>query len=87
MKKHSKRGGVRIGNKRVGKQPRVSVQAWLAKKAIAMGTEEWLMERRPQGVRIVVGNTPPPLDGPSPYKEAQFNPALAACTEYIEDDG
>ena len=44
------------------------------------------MERRRQGVRYVVGKSPPPPDVPSPYMEAQFNPTIAACTEYIEDD-
>ncbi|KAF8519181.1 hypothetical protein JB92DRAFT_2026398 [Gautieria morchelliformis] len=86
-KQQSRRGGVRVDKNRGDKQPRASVQTWLAKKGIVLGTEEWLMERRRRGVRFVVGKTPPPLDVPSPYKEARFNPTLAACTEYFEDDG
>lgn len=53
---------------------------------IALGTEEWINERRRQGVRFVVGKSPPPPDALSSYKEAQFNATLAACTEYFEEE-
>jgi Zinc-finger domain of monoamine-oxidase A repressor R1 len=67
-------------------QTRVSVRAWLARKGVAVGTEDWMEERRRQGVRIVVGRSPPPTDGPSPYREARFNPTLAACTDCVDEE-
>lgn len=78
-------GRMKKGGQDDEEKPRLSVRAWLARKGIALGTEEWIMERRRQGVRYVVGNSPPPSDVPSPYMEAQSNPTIAACTEYIEE--
>lgn len=62
------------------------MREWLAQKGILVGTEEWIEERRRQGIRFVIGKTPPAPDAPSPYKEARFNSTLMACTDYSEED-
>ena len=67
-------------------QTGVSVREWLAQKGILVGTKEWIEERRRQGLRFVIGKTPPAPDAPSPYKEARFNPTLMACTDYFEEE-